>query len=40
MYAGYVDVNVSHGRNLFYWMVESAGNPDTDPLVLWTNGGA
>lgn len=36
MYAGYVNVNASHGRQLFYWYVESAGNPSTDPLVLWT----
>jgi hypothetical protein len=36
MYAGYINVNVSHGRNLFYWLVESAGSPDTDPLVLWS----
>ena len=40
MYAGYINVNVSHGRNLFYWLVESAGSPATDPLVLWTNGAA
>ena len=39
MYSGYINVNVSHGRNLFYWLVESAGNPSTDPLILWTNGG-
>lgn len=39
MYAGYINVNASHGRNLFYWLVESAGNPDTDPLVLWVRGG-
>jgi len=26
-------------RELFYWFVESAGDPDTDPLLLWTNGG-
>lgn len=38
MYSGYVNVNVSHGRNLFYWFVESSVNPDTSPLVLWTNG--
>ena len=39
MYAGYINVNSSHGRNLFYWLVESAGDPSNDPLVLWTNGG-
>jgi serine carboxypeptidase-like clade 2 len=32
-------VNASHNRNLFYWLVESAGDPLSDPLVLWTNGG-
>ena len=39
MYSGYVTVNASHNRNLFYWLVESAGDPSNDPLVLWTNGG-
>ena len=40
MYAGYITVNASHGRNLFYWLVESASSdPSKDPLVLWTNGG-
>lgn len=38
-YAGYVTVDESHGRNLFYWFVESQSNPSTDPLVLWLNGG-
>jgi hypothetical protein len=38
MYSGYINVNASHGRNLFYWLVESANSPSTDPLVLWTNG--
>ena len=38
MYAGYVNVNASHGKNLFYWMVEAANSPATAPLVLWTNG--
>ena len=39
MYAGYINVNVSHGRNLFYWLVEAQESPATAPLVLWTNGG-
>ncbi len=38
MWAGYVNVNASHGRNLFYWLVESANSPATAPLVFWTNG--
>ena len=26
-------------RDIFYWMVESEGDPATDPVVFWTNGG-
>jgi carboxypeptidase C (cathepsin A) len=38
-YAGYFTVNKEHNRNLFYWYVESQGNPATDPVIFWTNGG-
>ena len=38
-YAGYVTVNESHGRALFYWFFEAAAAPATKPLVLWLNGG-
>ena len=38
-FAGYVTVDESHGRKLFYWFVESQRNPSQDPLVLWMNGG-
>uniref|UniRef100_A0A914RD41 Carboxypeptidase n=1 Tax=Parascaris equorum TaxID=6256 RepID=A0A914RD41_PAREQ len=24
---------------MFYWFVESQGNPDSDPVALWLNGG-
>jgi Serine carboxypeptidase len=34
-YAGYVTVDESHGRNLFYWFVESQNDPANDPVVLW-----
>jgi len=27
------------GSSMFYWLFESASNPDTDPLVLWLTGG-
>jgi carboxypeptidase C (cathepsin A) len=38
-YAGYVNVNSTNGRNLFYWFVESQNDPKNDPVVLWMNGG-
>ncbi|TVU51395.1 hypothetical protein EJB05_02824 [Eragrostis curvula] len=38
-FAGYVTVNESHGRRLFYYLVESERDPANDPVVLWLNGG-
>ena len=39
LYAGYVDITPTpNGRSLFYTFQTSAGNPQTDPLVLWLNG--
>ncbi|GMN50865.1 hypothetical protein TIFTF001_020025 [Ficus carica] len=38
-YAGYVTVDQSHGRALFYWFYEATSRPDEKPLVLWLNGG-
>lgn len=45
-YAGYFQYNNRHGffeekiqRKLFYWFVESSGDPTKDPVVFWTNGG-
>ena len=38
-FAGYINVNNSTGRNLFYYMVSSEGDPASDPLVIWLNGG-
>jgi len=37
MYSGYI--TLSGGANMFYWFIESANNPKTDPIVLWLNGG-
>lgn len=38
-YAGYATVNEDSGRALFYWLVESAEDPGSKPIVLWLNGG-
>lgn len=38
-YAGYVTVNESHGRALFYWFFEATKKPEKKPLLLWLNGG-
>lgn len=40
-FSGYITVNESAGRALFYWLTESppSQNPESKPLVLWLNGG-
>ena len=38
-YGGYVTVDPSAGRALFYYFVEAAENSSSKPLVLWLNGG-
>ncbi|CAN4105495.1 unnamed protein product [Withania somnifera] len=38
-YAGYVTVNETHGRALFYWFFEATTSPNKKPLLLWLNGG-
>ncbi|XP_058747915.1 serine carboxypeptidase-like 42 [Vicia villosa] len=38
-YAGYVDIDVKHGRSLFYYFVEADHEPNKKPLTLWLNGG-
>jgi len=37
MYSGYL--NITATKALHYWFVESQGNPASDPVVLWLNGG-
>ncbi|KAG6496146.1 hypothetical protein ZIOFF_043994 [Zingiber officinale] len=39
-FAGYVTVNESHGRAIFYWFFEAADNATHRPLLLWLNGEA
>ncbi|CAA7029672.1 unnamed protein product [Microthlaspi erraticum] len=38
-YAGYVPVNKTNGRAMFYWFFEATSLPNQKPLVLWLNGG-
>ncbi|WOK98884.1 putative sphingolipid transporter [Canna indica] len=38
-YAGYVTVDESHGRALFYWFFEATRDVEKKPLLLWLNGG-
>lgn len=38
-FAGYVTVNETNGRALFYWFYEATTRPHKKPLVLWLNGG-
>lgn len=32
-------IDESHGKNLFYYFIESERKPSEDPVVLWLNGG-
>lgn len=38
-FSGYITVNQSHGRALFYWFFEAQSDPANKPLLLWLNGG-
>ena len=41
-YSGYLPVGNTSGAGLgflHYWLIESEGAPETDPLVMWLNGG-
>lgn len=40
MYSGYITVNASAGRALFYWLVEATRvDPTTAPIIFWYQGG-
>ena len=36
---GFVPVGSKPDSKMFYWFFESRSNPDTDPLLIWLNGG-
>ena len=38
-YSGFLPVDDAKTIFLHYWLVLSTGNPNTDPLVVWMNGG-
>jgi hypothetical protein len=38
-YSGFVDSNAAGSIKMHFWFVESEGDPSTDPLILWFNGG-
>ncbi|XXG55560.1 hypothetical protein AAC387_Pa03g3205 [Persea americana] len=38
-FSGYVTVNEASGRALFYWLTEAVHAPESQPLVIWLNGG-
>ena len=38
-YAGYIVLNETTNKSLFYWFQESQNDPSNDPIALWTNGG-
>ena len=39
MYSGYINVTTDREMHVHYLYVESEQSPDTDPVLLWTNGG-
>ncbi|KAJ8560473.1 hypothetical protein K7X08_022333 [Anisodus acutangulus] len=38
-FSGYITVNKTHGRALFYWFFQSQFESSKKPLLLWLNGG-
>jgi len=38
-WSGFIEVDDASDSNLFYYLVESANDPDNDPLLWWMNGG-
>mmetsp|Transcript_26433 Transcript_26433/g.57660 ORF Transcript_26433/g.57660 Transcript_26433/m.57660 type:complete len:507 (+) Transcript_26433:49-1569(+) len=38
-FSGYININETNDKNLFFWLVTSEGQPKRDPVVLWLTGG-
>ena len=38
-YINYTSPMLGSAHHTFHWVAESQGNPATDPILLWTNGG-
>ena len=38
-HAGFINVNATQNRNLFYWFFEARAEPMEKPVVLWLQGG-
>ena len=38
-YSGFMPLGDASGTELFFWFVESQRDPQSDPVVLWMNGG-
>ena len=38
-YVNYYSTAQQSTHSTFVWIAESAGNPATDPILFWTNGG-
>jgi carboxypeptidase C (cathepsin A) len=38
-YSGYLPLNQTTGKSIFYIFVESQSDPSSDPLLMWMNGG-
>lgn len=39
LFGGYVTVDASHGRHLYYLLAEKTERTNKTPLVFWLNGG-
>ncbi|WP_316802050.1 S10 family peptidase [Pedobacter nototheniae] len=37
--AGYLPVNEKNNAFIYFWLIESQGDPANDPIVIWLNGG-